>query len=420
MRKRLGRFKTPQALVATLLVAGAAAFPVQAAVDRSASPFDPAWIFYTAASVLFFLAMIGVWRWMRRWRARVLRERDEEIMQLMNQWTRSLQQEVAERKEAQRALQESQELTLRQERLAAVGQLAAGLAHEFNNILTIIQGHASLLLDNPKMDEESVKSINHISHGVERTASLVKQMLAFSRQQVMQQKILQINDTMSGIADMLRRLLGPQVVLRFDIAPELPPIVADPDMLQQIIVNLVANARDAMSSGGRLTIRVSEARFIAKDLARQTRPPPGPFHSIERHRHRFRHRLLGHQSNLRTVLHHQGHRQGHRHAAWPPSMAWSTRTPAGSKWKAPSASARRSFDIYFPAAEHPPEKPALKIEAPRAANGGETVLVVEDEAVLRELVREILEASGYRVLDAASGREALQVWEKQGRTLIYY
>jgi PAS domain S-box-containing protein len=326
-----------------------------------------------------------------------------------------LRQEVAEREAAQRALQESQELTLRQERLAAVGRLAAGLAHEFNNILTVIQGHASLLLDNPNMDEDSVKSITHITEGVERTAALVKQMLAFSRKQVMQQKVMHIKDAMSQIADMLGRLLGAHVVLRFDIAPQLPPILADPDMLQQIIVNLVVNARDAMGSGGQVTIRAGEVQLAAKDLAGKPERRPGRFvqlsvtdtgsgiepatiaHLFEPF---FTTKEVGKGTGLGLAT---VHGMVNQNAGW---IEVDSKVGRGT-----------TFNIYFPTADKAPEKRAPDRGMPKARGNGETILVVEDEAVLRDLVREILAANGYRVLAAASGREALQVWEKHGESI---
>jgi signal transduction histidine kinase/ActR/RegA family two-component response regulator len=415
MKNSFGPLEKPLFFLATLMVVGCGGFALQAAEPSSASQFYKTWIFWVGCALVFLLAAAGVWRGLRQWRARVLRERDEEIMQLMTQWTKSLQQEVAERKEAQRALQESQELVLRQERLAAVGQLAAGLAHEFNNILTIIQGHASLLLDNPNMDEDSVKSITHISDGVDRTAKLVKQMLAFSRKQVMQRQVVQLNETMIQITDMLHRLLGSHVVLRFEIVPHLPPIMADPEMLQQIVVNLVANARDAMSSGGHLTILGSEANFAAADIGGKPDRHAGRFVKLSvsdtgsgidsaiitrLFEPFFTTKDIGKGTGLGLAT---VYGMVNQHAGW---IEVESEIGVGT-----------TFNIYFPAAQKAPEKAAPKIGAPRTGTGGETVLVVDDEAVLRELVGEILEASGYRVLMAASGREALEVWKQQGKSV---
>ena len=232
---------------------------------------------YALGAVLSGLAVALAVRWAYRWRQRVLQQRDDEIFQLIDEWTKSLQQEVAERKQAQRALQESHELITRQERLAAVGQLTAGLAHEFNNIMTIVQGHASLLMDNPGLDEDSVNSLGHITDGVDRMAKLVRQMLAFSRKQVMQLKALDLSGTVAGTSIMLGGVLGERVALRLEAAPQLPPVMADPDMVQQVMVNLAVNARDAMPDGGELTIRTSEANFAATDVPAQSERKAGRF-----------------------------------------------------------------------------------------------------------------------------------------------
>lgn len=389
------------------LVAGFAELPLQAA-DDGAQFYKTS--FLSAVGVLVLL-LAAAWTW----RARILRERDEAIRRLKDESAKNLQREVAEREAAQRALQESQELTLRQERLAAVGQLAAGLAHEFNNILTIIQGHASLLLDNPDMDEDSIQSISHITDGVERTAALVKQMLAFSRKQVMQQKVVHINEAMSQITVMLGRLLGAHVVLRFDIAPQLPPIMADPDMLQQIIVNLVVNARDAMSSGGQLTICAVEAQFAAEDLAGKPERREGRFiqlsitdtgtgidsATINRlFEPFFTTKDIGKGTGLGLA---SVYGMVNQNSGW---IEVESEIGVGT-----------TFNIYFPAAKNAPEKNPPNTGAPRARSNGETVLVVEDEVVLRELVGEILKTHGYRVLDAATGREALQAWDKHGKNV---
>jgi nitrogen-specific signal transduction histidine kinase/CheY-like chemotaxis protein len=322
-----------------------------------------------------------------------------------------LQQEVTEQKQAQRATQESHELSLRQERLAAVGQLTAGLAHEFNNIMTIVQGHASMLMDKPNLDEESVASLAHITEGVERMAKLIRQMLAFSSKQVMQQKPLDLRETLGHTSEMLGRLLGEKVALNFEIAPRLPPILADPDMFQQIVVNLVVNARDAMNSGGQLTIRAAESIFAAADIPAKSDRKIGRFvrlsvtdtgsgmdtaiinHLFEPF---FTTKDVGKGTGLGLAT---VHGMVNQHQGW---------IEVGSK-----LGQGTTFDIYFPATDQPLEKPAEPDDLAAVRGGQETVLVVEDESVLRELVREILSAQGYSVLEAANGLEALRVWEEK-------
>jgi len=221
-------------------------------------------------------AFVG-YRWAQRWRQAALKKRDQEVFQLIDEWTRSLQLEVAERKQAQRALQESQQLVLRQERLAAVGQLSAGVAHEFNNILTVIQGHACLLLDNPNLDDESARSLRQISDSVGRATRLVNQMLAFSRKKVMLVASLDVRETIRETVDILVRTLGENITIRLDIAPHLPPVMADHGMMQQIIVNLAVNARDAIGETGNLTISAHPVNFAEKDAAGKPERRPGDF-----------------------------------------------------------------------------------------------------------------------------------------------
>jgi len=381
---------------------------VPAALALASLVYQWAAVFPMGVVVLTLLVLAAV-RWARRWRRQDLQERDAEMQQLREEWTGRLQQEVTERKQAQRALQESHEFILRQERQAAVGQLAAGLAHEFNNIMTIIQGHASLLMDNPNLDEESVKSLAHITEGIERVAKLIRQMLAFSSKQVMQQKPLDVRETLGLTSDMLRRLLGEHAVLSFEFAPRLPQILADPEMFQQILVNLVVNARDAMSSGGQLTIRASEVSFAAADISAKSERKAGRFVrlSVTDTGSGMDTEIINHLFEPFFTTKEVGKGTGlglatvrgmvSQHQGW---IEVQSKLGRGT-----------TFDIYFPATDQTPEPPADEASLPEVRGGKETVLVVEDEFVLRELLRELLSIHGYRVLEAADGLEALDVWE---------
>jgi two-component system cell cycle sensor histidine kinase/response regulator CckA len=361
-------------------------------------------------AIVVALPALAAVRWARRWRQRTLHQMDAEVHRLADEWTKRLQQEVSERKQAQQSLLESQELILRQERLSAVGQLSGGVAHEFNNIMTIVQGHASLLMDNPDLDEESIKSLAHINDGVERMAKLIRQMLAFSRKQVMQQKALDVRETLGHTSDTLGRMLGDQVLLRFEIAPQLPPILADPDMFQQIVVNLVVNARDAMSSGGQLTIRASEASFAAANIPAKSNRREGRFVCLS---------VTDTGSGMDTAIIHRLFEPFFTTKEVGKGVGLGLATVHGMVnqnhgWIEVESKVGRgtTFDIYFPATDLTPENPAGPAEPPEVRGGHETVLVVDDEWVLRELVREILGSHGYQVLEAADGLEALRVWEE--------
>jgi signal transduction histidine kinase len=348
--------------------------------------------FYWLWALALIVAIVVVWRLALRSRRR----------------TRSLQKEIAERKEAQRALQESHELLLRQERLAAVGQLAAGLAHEFNNILTVVQGHVCLLMDNPNLDVESFKSLNQINDGVERTAKLIKQMLAFSRKQVIKLKPLGVRETLDQTAETLRHVLDERVALQFDVAPNLPAVMADLEMVEQILLNLVLNARDAMNTGGQLTIRATEARFGGDGQSIKSNQKPGRFIRLSvtdtgsgmdtaiinrLFEPFFTTKDVGKGSGLGLAT---VHGMVDQHQGW---IEVDSKIGKGT-----------TFDIYLPVADQAPEKTPVPSRPPRIRGGKETILVAEDKQALRELVHEILEGHGYNVLEAENGRHALEIW----------
>jgi two-component system cell cycle sensor histidine kinase/response regulator CckA len=137
-------------------------------------------------------------------------------------------------------------------KMEAVGQLAAGVAHDFNNILTIIQGHADLLLQSQPLPPPTEKSLRQIWSAADRAGKLIQQLLMFSRKQVMQPRHLDLNEIISGVSPMLQRMLGESIVFAFTPVPNLPAIYADAGMIEQVLVNLTINARDAMPRGGRL------------------------------------------------------------------------------------------------------------------------------------------------------------------------
>jgi signal transduction histidine kinase/ActR/RegA family two-component response regulator len=373
---------------------------------------------YLSSACLLCLAAVllagyGVYRWTARRRLRLKQERDQEVFKLIDEWTKSLQQEVAERKQAQKALMESQEIVMRQERLAAVGQMAAGIAHEFNNILTVIQGHAALLLDNPSLDAESAKSLMQITSGVERTAKLIRQMLAFSRKQVMQREVLDLNMIAANVADMLGPLLGESIVVRRHLARNPLHVLADATMIEQVVVNLAVNARDAMPNGGDLTISTREIEVTEADVQAKAERHAGTFarlsvadtgcgmdaaviaHLFEPF---FTTKEVGKGVGLGLATVYGMVKQ---HQGW---IEVESQPGKGA-----------CFHITLPLTAKPEEKPEEPERPARAQGGKEIILVVEDEEALRELVREILEGQGYHVLEAGSGAQALCVWEAHGK-----
>ncbi len=329
---------------------------------------------------------------------------------------RAHQHELREKKltrlveEKTRGLVETQQIVLRQERLAAVSQLATGIAHEFNNILTIIQGHTALLMENPNLDAESIKSLNHIGEGVDRTAKLTQQILAFSRKQIMQPQVLDLNAVAGHITQVLGRLLEENVRVCCDFDPKIPTIEADPGMIEQMVMNLAVNARDAMPKGGQLTIATANATFNQADVLLRPERRPGSFVQLSvtdtgcGMAPAVVNRLFEPFFSTKEVGKGTGLGLATVYGLVNQHQGWIEVDSTLGKGTA--------FRIHFPISGKPlpviPEK-----TSPAKTGGHETILVVEDEPVLRELVREILQDQGYTILEAGNGVEAIAVWEKE-------
>jgi signal transduction histidine kinase/ActR/RegA family two-component response regulator len=301
-------------------------------------------------------------------------------------------------------------------KMEAVGQLAAGVAHDFNNILTIIQGHADLLLHAPASAVEREKSIRTIAAAAERAGQLIKQLLTFSRKQVMQQRNLQLNDIIQNLSPMLRGLLGEQIAFQFNPAQNLAPVCADAGMMEQLLVNLVINARDAMPRGGRLTVTTSQQTLepVCSLLNPEARPGHFLCLTVADNGSGMTQTTLSHLFEPFFTTKEPGKGTGlglatvygivKQHQGW---ILVDSQLDAGS-----------TFTIFLPRAAHradavapaPQPEPLGGKEA--MARGDETILVVEDEPALRELVVSILELCGYRTYEAETGVAALRVWEK--------
>ncbi len=306
----------------------------------------------------------------------------------------------------------SLEAQLRQsQKMDSVGQLAGGIAHDFNNILTVIQGHVSLLAMNTNLGASSLESAKQISLAADRAANLTRQLLTFSRRQVIQPCTLDLNEVVTAICKMLDRLLGEDIVLEVRCSPTLPKVHADPGMMEQILMNLVVNSRDAMPKGG--SLQISTARVIVDPMYQLMHPeakmgeyvclavkdtgtgiPPNVLPHIFEPFYTTKDVGKGTGLGLATVY---GIVQQHK--------GWINATSVMNK--------ETEFKIFLPVVPEQVSLPAEVKPTPAKVTGGrETILVVEDEPPLRMLVRAILERYGYNVLEAVSGRAAYPVWQE--------
>jgi PAS domain S-box-containing protein len=288
------------------------------------------------------------------------------------------------------------------QKMEAVGRLAGGVAHDFNNLLTIINGHSALMLKQLPPDNPARESFADIKDAGERAAGLTRQLLAFSRQQVLTSTILDLNALVSSSAKMLRRLIGEDIELAFDPAPEVKKVSADAGQIEQVLMNLAVNSRDAMPRGGKLTIEVSNFRADEGYAAGHFPMPPGSYVMLA-----VSDTGCGMDAATRArafepffTTKEQGKGTGLGLA----TVYGIVKQNGGYIWVYSELGYGTTFKIYLPVVEGT----AQAREARGGTGGGsETVLLVEDEVRVRSLARRMLESEGYKVLEVPGGMEAL-------------
>jgi nitrogen-specific signal transduction histidine kinase len=309
--------------------------------------------------------------------------------------------DITERLNLEQQLRQSQ-------KMQSVGQLAAGVAHDFNNVLTIIQGHCELVITGEKVSKSGLDSLDQVRMAADRAAKLTQQLLTFGRKQFMQMELMDINEIIQQVTQMLRRVLGENVSLRSNLAPKLPAVEADATMMEQIIMNLSVNARDAMPGGGSLTIgtvpvMVSQAYVERNPEAREgtfvclsvsdngTGIEPDKLNKLFEPFFTTKEVGKGTGLGLATV-----YGIVKQHQGW---IEVESELGKGSVFK-----------VYLPASSKAVQARNGKVAPQNVRGGKETVLLVEDEAGVLTLARGILKSYGYEVLEARSGVEALRLW----------
>jgi PAS domain S-box-containing protein len=299
------------------------------------------------------------------------------------------------------------------QKMEAIGQLAAGVAHDFNNLLTVMRGNAELvLLNSAQQDSQTGECLKQITAAAERAASLTRQLLVFSRKQAMRSQPLSLNDVISNLTRMLKRIIGEQIELQCYCAVSLPFIDGDPAMLEQVLVNLVVNARDALPNGGQIHIATDklnlstdcaksnpEARagefvcLIIRDTGTGIAPEDLPriFEPFFTTKEPGKGTGLGLATVYGIVKQHRG---------------WIEVSSLLGKGTA--------FRIFLPTISRPLHEPTLGNAEMVLRGGNETVLVVEDDSAVRMVARRTLESFGYTVYEASSAREALECWRQHG------
>jgi signal transduction histidine kinase/CheY-like chemotaxis protein len=325
------------------------------------------------------------------------------------------EQQNGDQRDAPAAQDESDALKRHAQRLESLGQLAGGIAHDFNNLLAVILGYTSFVSEELEAASQSDWServaaargdLERVTQAAERAAALTRQLLAFARQEVVRPTVLDVNRVVSGVEEMLRRTIGEDVELVTTLADDLWPILADPGQLEQVLVNLAVNARDAMPAGGTLTIETENVNVDVDTIANGSNARPGrnvrlrvsdtgsgmsadvvehvfePFFSTKE-------KGAGTGLGLATVFGIVGQADGHVLIYSEPGLG-------------------TTLSITMPVTTEVAVSMTEQTPYQRSPTG-ETVLVVEDEPELREVTRRILRRNGYRVITASNGLEALKI-----------
>jgi PAS domain S-box-containing protein len=318
-------------------------------------------------------------------------------------------QDVTARKQAEEALRQSEEQLRHAQRMEAIGRLTGGIAHDFNNVLTVIMGGVQLLLLDTPEDGPLKEELQQIELAATRAATLTRQLLAFSRKQVLQPARVDLNSVVRDMQGMVGRLIGEDVMLKSDLDPALGPTVTDPGQMEQVLVNLVVNARDAMPAGGTLTISTrnvdpAAVRAMTPELgAREcvvlavgdtgTGIPPDVRDHIFEPFYTTKGPGKGTGLGLSTVYGIVKQMEGHIHVE--------TELGAGT-----------TFSVLLPRAQAAPVSEIAPPQPAGARSGSETVLLVEDEALVRRFTRRVLQSQGYTILEAGNGDEALAISDR--------
>jgi PAS domain S-box-containing protein len=318
----------------------------------------------------------------------------------------AIKKDIAERLQLEAQFRQAQKMD-------SVGQLASGIAHDFNNLLTVINGMSDLLLAQVRPDDPMSADVREIRRAGERAATLTQQLLAFSRQQILETRVMSLNTVVTGMESLLRRLLGEDIDLMVVLTPGVGNVKADPGQIEQVITNLAVNARDAMPQGGRLTIE-TQSVMVDKDYARQlgvtsVTMPSGSYVLLA-----VSDSGTGMDEATRTRIFEpffttKGPGKG---AGLGLSTVYGiVKQSHGFVWVYSEVGQGTSFKMYLPRVTEAagPDQPGPTVVS---SSGTETILLAEDNAGLRRLATRLLAPAGYTVLGAASGEEALRLLER--------
>jgi PAS domain S-box-containing protein len=328
---------------------------------------------------------------------------------------------INDRKRAEEALKASEEKLRQAQKMEAVGRLAGGVAHDFNNLLTAINGFSDLLLMSIDKDDARRGHLEEIRKAGARAAALTSQLLSFSRKQVLAPRVLDLNAVVKGMETMLRRLIGEDVAFSTDLDPGLKRVVADPNQMEQVILNLVLNARDAMPDGGELRLTTANRSLREGERAAGVLDAPAGEYAMLRVKDTGT--GMDPETQARLFEPFFTTKQKDKGTGLGLSTVYGAVKQANGAITVESAPGLGStFSIFLPEAARQaraPDRERLRERVVKTAGGTETILLVEDEDAVRRLARDVLEVAGYKVHEAPGGEQALELAERLAGTTIH-
>jgi CheY-like chemotaxis protein len=294
----------------------------------------------------------------------------------------------------------------------ALGRMAGGVAHDFNNLLTIINSWAELLMEEPGLTSRAQRGMTQIKDAGNKAAGLTRQLLAFTRHQVVERQPLNLNDRVSDIVELMKRVIGEDIHLVLTLDPTLGRVKADPGQIEQVVMNLVVNARDAMPHGGRLELETGEVMISHSDPFWPDPVPPGPYVSLTV-------RDTGCGMSADTLAHVFEPFFTTKELGKGTGLGLSTvygivRQSGGTVGIASEVGKGTTFTVYLPRLGDDPDSTRVMPQTKSAREQAETILLVDDNEMVRGLAHTVLVGQHYHVLAARSGEEALEMARRQG------
>jgi PAS domain S-box-containing protein len=318
--------------------------------------------------------------------------------------------DITIRKKTEEALSRSEELLRQSQKMEAVGKLAGGIAHDFNNLLTAITGQSEMCMRTLNADDPVYRRVEQIQKAGERAAALTRQLLAFSRKQILQPVIMDLNSNVAEMSKMLQRLIGEDIDLKLALSANVGRVKADPNQIEQVLMNLCVNARDAMPEGGKLTIETSNVHLIGQFADSDFAVPSGKYVMLA-----VSDTGVGMDADTKARIFEPFFTT--KEVGKGTGLGLSTvygivKQSGGSIWVYSEVNAGTTFKIYLPYIEASVESGLAQTPDQELLSGTGTVLLVEDEEMVREMAVEILQECGYEVLEASDGPDALSLSEQ--------